>query len=89
MFVALVVIALLVASVAAIYLLLKDMGQDGIEVAAPGSCKSGRCGIRNGAATEAGCHQEDGQFGEIDDVKEISAADRQNPVAEQQDGRLG
>ena len=89
MFVALVVIALLVASVAAIYLLLKDMGQDGIEVAAPGSCKSGRCGVRNGAATGTSCHQEDSEFGETDDVKEIPAADRQHPTAEQQDGRLG
>ena len=89
MFVALVVIALLVASVAAIYLLLKDMGQDGIEVAAPGSCKSGQCGVRNGAATGTGCHQEDSQSGETDEVEDISTPDRERPVTEQQGSRSG
>ena len=46
MFVALVAIALLIASVGAIYFILKSMGQDGVEIAAPGSCKSGTCGVR-------------------------------------------
>jgi hypothetical protein len=43
-----VVIALILLAVAigAIYLLLKNMGEEGVEVAAPGSCKSGRCGVR-------------------------------------------
>jgi len=43
-----ILIALIVLSVAvgAIYLILKNMGEEGIEVAAPGSCKSGRCGVR-------------------------------------------
>jgi hypothetical protein len=43
-----IVIALIVLAIAvgAIYLLLKNMGEEGIEVAAPGSCKSGRCGVR-------------------------------------------
>jgi hypothetical protein len=43
-----ILIALIVLAVAvgAIYLTLKNMGEDGIEVAAPGSCKSGRCGVR-------------------------------------------
>lgn len=43
-----IVIALILLAVAvgAIYLLLKSMGEDGVEVAAPGSCKSGRCGVR-------------------------------------------
>lgn len=89
MFVALVAIALLTACVAAIYLLLKSMGQDGVEVAAPGSCKSGKCGVRNGTSTEAGCHQEDGQFDETDDVNEIPDPNRQHPIAEQQTSRLG
>lgn len=36
----------LAAAVGAIYLLLRSMGEEGTEVAAPGSCKSGRCGVR-------------------------------------------
>jgi hypothetical protein len=49
-----ILIALIVLGVAvgAIYLLLKNMGEDGIEVAAPGSCKSGRCGVRCAPAAE-------------------------------------
>lgn len=42
----LIALVLLAASVAGVYLLLKSMGQDGIEAAAPGSCKSGRCGVQ-------------------------------------------
>jgi hypothetical protein len=42
----LIALILLAAAVGAIYLLLKNMGEEGIEVAAPGSCKSGRCGVR-------------------------------------------
>jgi len=46
-----VVIALVILAIAvgAIYLLLKSMGEEGVEVAAPGSCKSGRCGVRRPA----------------------------------------
>lgn len=41
-----IAIILLAVGVGAIYLILKNMGEEGIEVAAPGSCKSGRCGVR-------------------------------------------
>jgi len=41
-----IALILLVVAVAAIYLILKNMGQEGVEIAAPGSCKSGRCGVR-------------------------------------------
>jgi tetratricopeptide (TPR) repeat protein len=41
----LVALVLLFAGVAAIYLLLKNMSEKGIDVAAPGSCKRGRCGV--------------------------------------------
>ena len=68
MLVPLVVIALLVAAVGAIYLLLKSMGQDGVEVAAPGSCKSGTCGVRKGTGTETSCCQGEDQLGETDEV---------------------
>lgn len=42
------VIALIVMLIGVwvIYLLLKNMGESGIEAAAPGSCKSGQCGVR-------------------------------------------
>lgn len=46
MFPIVIVFIVLVIAVGAIYLLLKNMGEEGIEVAAPGSCKSGRCGVR-------------------------------------------
>jgi hypothetical protein len=50
-----IVIALILLAVAvgAIFLLLKNMGEDGVEIAAPGSCKSGRCGVRRKPAEEA------------------------------------
>ena len=44
MFAVLVALVLLFAGVAAIYLLLKNMSEEGIDIAAPGSCKRGRCG---------------------------------------------
>ncbi|WP_265942668.1 hypothetical protein [Dechloromonas sp. A34] len=44
MFAVIVALILLSAGVAAIYLILKNMSEDGIEIAAPGSCKRGRCG---------------------------------------------
>ena len=72
MLILLVAIALLIASVGAIYLLLKSMGQDGVEVAAPGSCRSGRCGVRHRTTTETSCHQED-PLGEADEIKRENA----------------
>jgi hypothetical protein len=45
MFAAIVALVLLVAGVGVIYLLLKNMSEDGIDIAAPGSCKRGRCGV--------------------------------------------
>lgn len=48
-----IAIVLLAVGVGAIYLILKNMGEEGIEVAAPGSCKSGRCGVRCPPAMEA------------------------------------
>ena len=41
----LIALVLLFAGVAAIYLLLKNMTEEGIDIAAPGSCKRGRCGV--------------------------------------------
>lgn len=47
MFPVLVALILLFAGVAAIYLLLKNMSEEGIDIAAPGSCRRGRCGGPN------------------------------------------
>lgn len=46
MFAILIALIVLAIAVSTIYLILKNMGEEGIEVAAPGSCKSGRCGVR-------------------------------------------
>ncbi len=54
MFAVIIALTLLAAAVGAIYMLLRNMGEDGIEVAAPGSCKSGQCGVRKGAACRPG-----------------------------------
>ena len=45
MFAVLVALVLLFAGVAAIYLLLKKMSEEGVDIAAPGSCKRSRCGV--------------------------------------------
>lgn len=41
----LIALVLLFAGVAAIYLLVRKMSEEGIEMAAPGSCRRGRCGV--------------------------------------------
>ncbi len=40
-----VAVVVLLIGAGAIYWLLKSMGESGIEAAAPGSCRSGRCGV--------------------------------------------
>ena len=52
MFAAIIALALLAVTVGVIYALLKNMGEDGIEVASPNSCKSGQCGVRKGGCRE-------------------------------------
>jgi hypothetical protein len=67
-----IVIALIILAlgIGAIYLLLKNMGEQGIEVAAPGSCKSGRCGVRCGPLATA---RED----QADDTPDEAGANQQ------------
>lgn len=89
MLIALAAIALLIASVSAIYFILRSMGQDGVEIAAPGSCKSGSCGVRNIAGAEAGCHQEEARSGETGEIDELAALGREDAVAEQPGKRPG
>jgi hypothetical protein len=57
MFAIVVALIILAVAVGAIYLILKDMGEAGIEVAAPGSCKSGSCGVRCAPVTEVNGEQ--------------------------------
>lgn len=82
MLIALVAIALLIASVGAIYLLLKSMGQDGVEIAAPGSCRSGSCGVRDTAGAAAGCRQHEARPGETGEIDELAELDREHALAE-------
>ena len=83
MLIALVAIALLIASVAAIYFILKSMGEDGVEIAAPGSCKSGSCGVRKVAGGEGGCHQTEALPDEAVESHEVAALEPEDAIAEQ------
>lgn len=64
-----IALILLAAAVGAIYLLLKNMGEEGVEIAAPGSCKSGRCGVRCGPKREAPSEQEEVLPDEVEEPK--------------------
>lgn len=64
-----IALVLLAAAVGAIYLLLKNMGEDGVEVAAPGSCKSGRCGVRCGPKREARNEEDEVLPEEVEETK--------------------
>lgn len=85
----LVALVLLIVCVAAIYLLLKNMGENGIEVAAPGSCRSGSCGVRKGATTGAECQQEEIPPDEADEIGRLATLKPQRADEEQQVGRTG
>jgi len=69
MFIVVLALIALAVAVGAIYLILKNMGEEGIEVAAPGSCKSGRCGVRCVPVTEAREDQTEDASDETDEVK--------------------
>jgi hypothetical protein len=70
----LIALVLLVVAVGVIYWLLKSMGEDGIEIAAPGSCKSGRCGVQRTPVTDVRDEQEEDAPDEADAVKRKEAA---------------
>lgn len=89
MFAVIIALALLGIAVGSIYVLLRNMGQDGIEVAAPGSCKSGRCGVRNRAGAEAGCQQEDDRFVDPGEIPPLLADEHIPSNPEQPQRRLG
>jgi uncharacterized protein (UPF0333 family) len=52
MFAILIAIVLLFVTAAGLYLLLKNMSEEGIDIAAPGSCRRGRCGVPRRQAAE-------------------------------------
>lgn len=52
MFAIIIAIVLFFAIAAGLYLLLKNMSEDGIDIAAPGSCRRGRCGVTRCQAAE-------------------------------------
>lgn len=89
MLIALLAIALLIASVGAIYFILKSMGQEGVEIAAPGSCKSGTCGVRKRAGGDTECHQEEARFAESGEIDAVAAEDRENALAQTSGSRPG
>lgn len=72
----LIALVLLAASVAGVYWLLKSMGQDGVEAAAPGSCKSGRCGVQPRQSGEADANLVEVQFVHPDELKRVDASAR-------------
>ena len=74
MFAFVIALIILAAAVGAIYLILKNMGEAGIEVAAPGSCKSGRCGVRCAPVTEARDEQEEDAINAADEQTRKEAA---------------
>lgn len=75
----LLALALLAASVAGVYLLLKSMGEDGVEAAAPGSCKSGRCGVaprQNGEGEES---RVEVRFVNVDEIRRVDGSETRRP----------
>lgn len=72
----LIALVLLAVSVAGVYLLLKSMGKDGVEAAAPGSCKSGRCGVQLRQTGEADSPLVEVQYVHMDEIKRVDAASR-------------
>ena len=89
MLIALIAISLLAACVGVIYFLLKSMGQDGVEIAAPGSCRSGKCGVRNGAGVEGGCRQEEFAAGDAGEMTAVATLGPEEVVAQQAGERQG
>ena len=73
MFSVLVALVVLFAGVAAIYLILKNMSEDGVDIAAPGSCKQrGRCKTPSPLMLEE-AEQASLQVANVDDQRKTSA----------------
>ena len=76
-----IALVLIAVSVAGIYWLLKSMGEDGVEAAAPGSCKSGRCGVQPRQTGEAQSPEIAVQYVHMDEIKRLSPAPLDTPPA--------
>ena len=74
MFAVVIALILLAIAVGVIYLILRNMGEDGVEIAAPGSCKSGRCGVRCAPAADERDEAIDRGADEADEVRRRDAA---------------
>lgn len=69
----LIALVLIAVSVTGVYLLLRSMGRDGVEAAAPGSCKSGRCGVQPKQPGEDSSPLVEVQHVRIDEIKRKDA----------------
>ena len=69
----LIALVLIAVSVTGVYLLLKSMGRDGVEAAAPGSCKSGSCGVQPRQTGEESPPLVEVQHVRIDEIKRKDA----------------
>ena len=67
----LIALLLIAVSVAGIYWLLKSMGEDGVEAAAPGSCKSGRCGVQPRQPGAGHLPETEVQYMHTDEIKRL------------------
>jgi len=71
-----------------IYYLLRSLGNDGVEAAAPGSCRSGRCGVTPRPRTVVGevaasdlrrLRQDDATTADATPIDPITRADARSP----------
>jgi len=69
----LIALVLIAVSVVGIYWLLKSMGEDGVEAAAPGSCKSGRCGVQPRQPGASQSPLVEVQYVHSDEIKRLDA----------------
>lgn len=75
----LLALALLAAAVAGVYLLLKSMGEDGVEAAAPGSCKSGRYGVTPRQSEEGEDSRVEVRFVNVDEIRRVDGSEKRRP----------
>ncbi len=74
-----IIAAVLVICAAGIYLLLKSMGESGVEAAAPGSCRRGRCGVDTGRNPQTSCSSSSSPPEATVLIDEITRKDARSP----------
>ena len=70
----LIALLLIAVSIFGIYWLLKSMGEDGVEAAAPGSYKSGRCGVQPRQPGTGHSPEIEVQYVHSDEIKRLDSA---------------